>query len=96
MPAMPEIKLLKVVSASSEDKNFPSSNLLGAPGSGKWKSAGAVDKLSVIVQFKNPSKVSTIHVGNEGSAFVEILVGKESASSTDEWQVCNLIIKCVI
>lgn len=83
---MPEIKLEKVISVSSEDKKFPVSNLLGAPGSGKWKSATAGEKqLSVVLQFKNPARISSIHVGNEGSAFVEVLVGKQS--SDRDWKV---------
>jgi len=85
---MPEISLARIVSVSSEDNKFPATNLLGAPGSGKWKSAVAGEKqLSVIVQLSRPSKIAGVHVGNEGSAFVEILVGKESATSEQDWKV---------
>lgn len=83
---MPEIKFEKVLSVSSEDKKFPVANLLGAPGSGKWKSASAGEKqVSVVLQFRNPARISSIHVGNEGSAFVEVLVGKQS--SDQDWKV---------
>lgn len=84
---MSEIKLAKVVSVSSEDDKFPAANLLGAAGSGKWKSASTKDsKHSVILQFKSSAKISSIHVGNEGSAFVEVLGGKESDVQNSEWQ----------
>lgn len=90
---MPEIKLEKVISVSSEDKKYPASNLLGAPGSGKWKSAKPGEKqLSVVLQFRNPARISGIHVGNEGSAFVEVLVGKQSASSDQDWKVSTVYL----
>lgn len=85
---MPEIKLERVVSVSSEDKKYPATNLLGPAGSGKWKSGSAGEKqLSVILQFKSSCNLSGIHVRNDGSAFVEVLVGKESATSDDGWKV---------
>ena len=86
---MPEIKLDRVVSVSSEDKKFPAANLLGAAGSGKWKSSSAGEKqLSVILQFKDAAKISSVHIGNEGTAFVEVLVGKETATKSDQdWKV---------
>lgn len=86
---MPEIKLQKIISVSSEDKRYPVSNLLGSAGSGKWRCGTAGEKkVSVIIQLQNPSKISGIHVGNEASAFVEVLVGKESTSTDGDWKVC--------
>lgn len=96
---MPEVKLDRIVSVSSEDKRFPASNLLGAPGSGKWRSASSGEKqLSVIVQFRKAAKISSVHVGNEGSAFVEVLAGKETASTDSDWKVCaaSRLVKVIV
>jgi len=42
--------------------------------------------MCVLKQFEKASEVSQIDVGNEGSAFVEVLVGKSSAKD-DDYQV---------
>lgn len=90
---MPEMKIERIVSVSSEDKKYPASNLLGPPGSGRWKSGSPGEKnVTVILQFTEPSKISSVHVGNEGSAFVEVLVGKASASSDQDWKVSTTIL----
>lgn len=84
---MPEIKLQHVVSVSSEDKNFPAENLLKNDGFKKWKcSTGNEKSATVTLQFEKASEINQIDVGNEGSAFVEVLVGK-STSKEDSFQV---------
>uniref|UniRef100_H2Y3N6 DNA repair protein XRCC1-like n=2 Tax=Ciona intestinalis TaxID=7719 RepID=H2Y3N6_CIOIN len=69
---MPQIKLEHVVSFSSEHKEHKVENLLK---SGKWKCAKPGEKQSFVVfQFKKATKISSIDIGNDGSAFVEVLV----------------------
>ena len=81
---MPEIKLQHIVSVSSEDKNFPADNLLKSDAFKKWSCASAGEKqLTVTLQFAKASQINQIDVGNAGSAFVEILVGKSSSKDED-------------
>ncbi|XP_037073239.1 DNA repair protein XRCC1-like [Pollicipes pollicipes] len=81
---MPEIKLTQVMAFSSEDHNFPAKNLLSSENFKKWKSKSAGEKdVSVMLQFECSTQVEAVHVGNEGSAFVEIFVGKLGADVKD-------------
>ncbi|XP_014788399.1 DNA repair protein XRCC1 isoform X2 [Octopus bimaculoides] len=81
---MPEIKLQHIVSYSSQDTNHPAENLLKPDGFHKWKSASAGEKsLSAILQFEKASKIHSIDIGNDGSAFVEVLVGRSSSHNDD-------------
>jgi len=41
-------------------------------------------------KFEKASEISQIDIGNEGSAFVEVLVGKSSAKEED-YQVCRAL-----
>jgi len=85
---MPDIKIDRIISVSSEHSSFNASNLLAPPGSGKWKSSKPGEaSISVIFQLAKPTKISGVHIGNESSSFVEVLVGKEADSS---WQVGKL------
>ncbi|XP_041373401.1 DNA repair protein XRCC1-like [Gigantopelta aegis] len=85
---MPEIKIQHVVSCSSEDKNNPADNLKKPEGSYKWKCAAPGEKsISVVLQFEKACQISAIDIGNEGSAFVEVLVGKSTASGDQDYQV---------
>ncbi|KAF6204848.1 hypothetical protein GE061_019011 [Apolygus lucorum] len=50
----------------------------------KWKSHSPGEKqISVVLQLEKPSKITNIDVGNENSAFLEVLVAKCSSSSED-------------
>ncbi|XP_029647622.1 DNA repair protein XRCC1 isoform X1 [Octopus sinensis] len=81
---MPEIKLQHIVSYSSQDTNHPAENLLKPDGVHKWKSASAGEKsLSAILQFEKASKIHSIDIGNDGSAFIEVLVGRSSSHNED-------------
>ncbi|XP_048238746.1 DNA repair protein XRCC1-like isoform X2 [Haliotis rufescens] len=85
---MPEIKIQHVVSSSSEDKNHPAENLLKPEGTFKWKCAGPGAKSAVVVlQLDRASQISSIDIGNEGSGFVEVLVGKSTAAADTDYQV---------
>ncbi|XP_072035262.1 DNA repair protein XRCC1-like isoform X1 [Amphiura filiformis] len=85
---MPEIKLQHVVSCSSEDLTHKADNLLTGETYRKWRGSTAGERqTSVILQFEKASLIHSIDVGNEGSAFIEILVGLSSAGSADDYQV---------
>lgn len=83
---MPAINLQHVVSVSSEDKNFPAENLIKGDSFKKWKCVAGEKNATVTLQFEKATEINQIDIGNEGSAFVEVLVGKSSASD-DSYQV---------
>ncbi|KAH9504669.1 DNA repair protein xrcc1 [Bulinus truncatus] len=88
MLEMPIIELQHIVSCSSEDKNNPAENLLKSDGSHKWKSSTPGEKsISCIIQLSKSSQIQSIHIGNEGSAFVEVLVGKATATQDTDFEV---------
>ncbi|CAE1330701.1 XRCC1 [Acanthosepion pharaonis] len=77
---MPEIKIQHVVSYSSQDSNNPAENLLKPDGTHKWKCGKVGEKQSsVVLQFEKASIIHSIDIGNDSSAFVEILVGRSSS-----------------
>ncbi|XP_077869051.1 DNA repair protein XRCC1-like [Saccoglossus kowalevskii] len=76
---MPPIKLQHVVSCSSEDPNHKADNLLKDETYRKWKCKSAGEKnVSVILQFEKSTQIHSIDIGNDGSAFAEVLVGKST------------------
>lgn len=85
---MPEIKLKHVVSCSSEDTTHKAENLLSSDTYRKWKAAKPGEKqTSVILQLEKEEQVHSIDVGNEGSAFIEVLVGNSSAVRDQDYEV---------
>ncbi|XP_032653242.1 DNA repair protein XRCC1 isoform X2 [Chelonoidis abingdonii] len=85
---MPEIGIRHVVSASSSDPAHCAENLLKADTYRKWKAAQAGEKqLSVILQFEKEERIHSIDVGNEGSAFVEVLAGSSASPSEQDYEV---------
>ena len=72
---MAPLKIQKIVSFSSEDPLFPASNLLGH---GKWKCKEEGEKAPwVIFQLAELSTITNIDIGNSGSAFIEVQVGRQ-------------------
>ncbi|XP_061885830.1 DNA repair protein XRCC1 isoform X1 [Entelurus aequoreus] len=85
---MPEIKVQHVVSCSSEDNTHKADNLLSSDTYRKWKAARAGEKqTSVILQLEKEEQVHSIDIGNEGSAFVEVLVGNSSSVREQDYEV---------
>ncbi|KAM4704072.1 DNA repair protein XRCC1 isoform 2-T2 [Rhinophrynus dorsalis] len=85
---MPEIKLKHVVSCSSADVTHTAENLLKADTYRKWKASRPGEKqISVILQFEKEEQIHSIDIGNEGSAFVEVLVGHSTSVSEQEYEV---------
>ncbi|XP_077482947.1 DNA repair protein XRCC1 isoform X2 [Amblyomma americanum] len=76
---MPVLKIQHVVSFSSEDKVHKAENLLKPETYRKWKCASPGEKqASVILQLEKASVISAIDIGNESSAFIEVLVARSS------------------
>ncbi|XP_015192058.2 DNA repair protein XRCC1 [Lepisosteus oculatus] len=85
---MPEIKLQHVVSCSSEDSTHKAENLLKADTYRKWKAARLGEKqISVILQFEKAEQIHSIDIGNEGSAFIEVLVGNSTSVKDQDYEV---------
>ncbi|KAG8433800.1 hypothetical protein GDO86_012245 [Hymenochirus boettgeri] len=85
---MPEIKLKHVVSCSSADTTHTAENLLKPDTYRKWKAGRPGEKnISVILQFEKEEQIHSIDIGNEGSAFVEVLVGHSTSVSEQEYEV---------
>ncbi|XP_043113645.1 LOW QUALITY PROTEIN: DNA repair protein XRCC1 [Puntigrus tetrazona] len=85
---MPEIKLKHVVSCSSEDSTHKADNLLSSDTYRKWKAARPGEKqVSVILQLEKEEQIHSIDIGNEGSAFIEVLVGHSTSVKDQDFQV---------
>jgi DNA-repair protein XRCC1 len=83
---MPVIKIQHISTFSSEDVNHPARNLLSSDSYRKWKCSSAGEKQAVVVlQLETPIQIHSLDIGNEGSAFVELLVGR--SSSADDYKV---------
>ncbi|XP_061403542.1 DNA repair protein XRCC1-like isoform X2 [Lethenteron reissneri] len=80
---MPPVKLRHVVSCSSEDPLHRVDNLLSGDAHRKWRCLPGEKEASFILQFEKAEKILSVDVGNEGSAFVEILVGNSSSNDSD-------------
>ncbi|CAH8624718.1 unnamed protein product [Dicrocoelium dendriticum] len=80
---MPEAYPARVSSFTSEDKVYPASNLLKSSSFSKWQSEkGGTKQEAVELSFERPVEISRLDIGNNGSAFVEVLV-RRSASSDE-------------
>ncbi|XP_052617535.1 DNA repair protein XRCC1 isoform X1 [Peromyscus californicus insignis] len=80
---MPEISLRHVVSCSSQDSTHCAENLLKADTYRKWRAAKAGEKtISVVLQLEKEEQIHGIDIGNDGSAFVEVLVGSSAGGTT--------------
>nr|XP_044989955.1 DNA repair protein XRCC1 isoform X2 [Jaculus jaculus] len=79
---MPEIRLRHVVSCSSQDSTHCAENLLKADTYRKWRAGKAGEKsISVVLQLEKEEQIHSVDIGNDGSAFVEVLVGSSAAAA---------------
>lgn len=82
---MPEIRLRHVVSCTSQDSTHCAENLLKADAYRKWRAARAGEKtISVVLQLEKEEQIHSMDIGNDGSAFVEVLVGNSAGGSGDQ------------
>ncbi|XP_058136344.1 DNA repair protein XRCC1 isoform X2 [Dasypus novemcinctus] len=82
---MPEIRLRHVVSCSSQDSTHCAENLLKADTYRKWRAAKAGEKtISVVLQLEKEEQIHSIDIGNDGSAFAEVLVGSSAGGGGEQ------------
>ncbi|XP_029780166.1 DNA repair protein XRCC1 [Suricata suricatta] len=82
---MPEIRLRHVVSCSSQDLTHCAENLLKADTYRKWRAAKAGEKtIAVVLQLEKEEQIHSVDIGNDGSAFVEVLVGSSAGGAGEQ------------
>ncbi|XP_030382054.1 DNA repair protein XRCC1 [Scaptodrosophila lebanonensis] len=85
---MPIAVFSSVREISSEDPVHVAENLLKENAGKKWKTKSAGEKSAyVILEFGEPQKITGIDIGNEHSAFVEVLVSKSGCGSDDFMEI---------
>ncbi|CAH1174148.1 unnamed protein product [Phaedon cochleariae] len=78
---MPVLKIDHIVSFSSEDPAHPASNILASDNTKKWKCRTSGEKNAVVIlQLEKASQISAIDIGNQNSAYVEVLVSRTGSS----------------
>ncbi|XP_044255439.1 DNA repair protein XRCC1 [Tribolium madens] len=83
---MPKIKLDHVVSFSSEDSVHVANNVLNSDPAKKWKCKDTGERSATIVlQFEKASVISAVDIGNENSAYIEVLASR--SGTTDDFKV---------
>jgi DNA-repair protein XRCC1 len=75
---MPEVKFDQIVSFSSEDSSQKADNLLANK---KWRCQNAGEsQATVVIQLSKTAQISSIDIGNNGSAFIEVQVGRKASN----------------
>ncbi|XP_068241589.1 DNA repair protein XRCC1 [Palaemon carinicauda] len=76
---MPPLKFTEVLSFSSEDPNNPVDNLLSAETFRKWRCSqeSCGKQATVTLKLERLTSIHSIDIGNNGAAFVEVLVARE-------------------
>ncbi|XP_063907222.1 DNA repair protein XRCC1-like isoform X2 [Zophobas morio] len=83
---MPKIKVDHIVSFSSEDPVHVANNVLSSDPAKKWKCKEAGERsATVVLQLEKASVISGIDIGNENSAYIEVLVTRSGTS--DDFKV---------
>ncbi|TMW46146.1 hypothetical protein DOY81_008770 [Sarcophaga bullata] len=81
---MPFASFAKIREVSSEDTIHLAENLINNQTGRKWKTKNAGEKSAyVILEMTESQQIIGIDIGNEHSAFVEVLVGKSTCAPTD-------------
>lgn len=63
-------------------------NLLKPEQYKKWLSAkGGEERITCILELEKSSLISSVDIGNDGSAFIELFVSRSSSSKADDWTV---------
>lgn len=82
---MAPVKIQRVISCSSQDKLHTANNLLSSDGFKKWSTEKPGEtKATVILQLESEVTIRGVDIGNNGSAFVEVLVGKSSQGDDEK------------
>ncbi|KAM7350629.1 DNA repair protein XRCC1 isoform 1-T1 [Cochliomyia hominivorax] len=89
---MPFATITRVREVSSEDSVHLAENLIKSQPGKKWKTKRAGEKSAyVILEMSDCHQITGIDIGNEHSAFVEVLVGKSSCAPED---FTEILITC--
>lgn len=81
---MGPVKFTRVISCSSEDPNQPAENLVKDGTYRKWRcQSNGEQRVWVELQLAEACFVNGIDLGNNGSAFVEVLVGRTGFSESE-------------
>ena len=68
-------------------QNHPATNLVHNANK-KWRCEEiGLDSAYVVLQLEKPTKISGIDIGNEGSAFIEVSVGR-TGWPVEKFKVC--------
>ncbi|CAF0756547.1 unnamed protein product [Adineta steineri] len=85
---MPLINFRNILSCSSEDRIHCAENLLKPEQYKKWLSSkGSEERITCILELEKSSSISSVDIGNDGSAFIELFVSRSSSSKVDDWTV---------
>jgi DNA-repair protein XRCC1 len=85
---MPLINFRNILSCSNEDRIHCAENLLKPEQYKKWLSSkGNDERIICIIELEKSSLISSVDIGNDGSAFIELFVSRSSSSKTDDWTV---------
>ncbi|XP_073835650.1 LOW QUALITY PROTEIN: DNA repair protein XRCC1-like [Musca autumnalis] len=89
---MPFAKFSRIREVSSADVQHSAENLIRPSQAKKWKTKSVGEKSAyVILELEEPQKITGIDIGNEHSAFIEVLVGKSSSAPED---FTEILITC--
>jgi len=81
---MGPVKFSHLVSCSSEDPNQPAENLVKDGAYRKWRSKTVGEpKVWAELQLEKTCNIQSVDIGNHGSAFVEVLVGRTGCTEDD-------------
>ncbi|CAG2060033.1 unnamed protein product [Timema podura] len=73
---------MSYIGRGDEDENHPAENLVNNDPAKKWKCSSWEKSVSVVLQLDRAVVINSIDIGNQHSAFIEVLVGR--SSSPDE------------
>ncbi|XP_076274123.1 DNA repair protein XRCC1 [Rhynchophorus ferrugineus] len=83
---MPGIKIERIVCFNSEDNVHVANNLLTKETTKKWKCKTAGEKTATVVfQLDQPHVITGIDIGNEHSAYIEVMVSR--STSPEDYKV---------
>ncbi|KAH8245016.1 hypothetical protein KR032_003922 [Drosophila birchii] len=81
---MPIASFKSVREVSSEDAVHVAANLLKESAGKKWRTKSGNEKSAyVVLEFQEPQQITGIDIGNEHSAFIEVLVSRTGCQTDD-------------
>lgn len=84
---MSDIKFVAIISATNSQDGFPAANLLSHESYKKWKCTPGTKQAVVILKMDLEHCIESVDIGNEGSCFIEVQVGRSADEDVDSYQV---------